>query len=169
MYTTVAELATGYGVDELFQLLVDEQPLLTRQLVQDKLDNALPGDYTAEQLAAVDAAFARCDAVIEQQGYLMDSYFARRYSVPLAGDALTKNPVADCCRALTRAALADDANNRTETMAKTQERWLKWLEQIAKGTAVLVGVAITDDTPGEPTREYKTTALPSGIDWGSYP
>lgn len=168
MYSSLANYAAAFGQLELFQLLADEQPLLSEQLLADFLDGNFPGAYTADEQAAMLACEQRVNTALTQASLLMDSYIATRYQLPLATQVIEQNPLGQCANALARAMLADDANNQTDTMEKAQSRWLKWLEQLAKGQVVLQGGSTTSDNTGEQPQNYLTAKLPSGIDWGRY-
>lgn len=165
-YATAQELVEAYGLGEVADLLADENGHITPALLSDALAELPLDGYTNEEQDAVEAALNRLQRVLERQSQYIDSKLAQRYELPLPAEAQQSTPVAECCLALTRAALADDGDNLSTTMKDERKHWREWLDEIANGKAALPGVdAIA--TGGTPNRRL-TAAAPSAIDWNSY-
>jgi phage gp36-like protein len=168
-YATLQQLASAYGSIELTQKLNDELPLLTEQMLNDYCGDALPGEYTEDELAIIASAAERVDAVLSRQSQFMDSFIAKRYTLPLSDTVIANSPLNECCLVLSRAAMSDDANNLSEVMANERDYWRAWLKQVAKGDVVLVGADSAQTATGEVQRNYKTAAIKSSINWDGYP
>ena len=165
-YATAVDLIEANGLQEFYELLSDEEGLITMQLVSDAVAGSPLDSYTAEQIAAVTAASQRADNVLERQSSIMNGALAARYALPLSAEAETANgALQECCIALTRAALADDGDNLATRMEKERDYWRAWLKALRDGTERLVGV---EPISAGGTSQRLTSPAPSAVDWNTY-
>jgi phage gp36-like protein len=120
-------------------------------------------------LATISNAVSRVEEALTQQSIFMDGFFAKRYSLPLTAPVIAATPVGECCLILTRSAISDDSNNNTEDAKAERDYWRKWLDQVSRGNAVLVGANVATVNTGEIERNYKTAVPSSSVDWSNYP
>lgn len=165
-YAAVVDLIEAYGLQELYELLSDENGLITAQLVSDAVAGSPLDDYTADQIDAVTAALARAANVLERQSSVMNGALASRYALPLDADAEDANgALFECCLALTRAALADDGDNVSTTMKEERSYWRDWLKRIERGETRLVNV---EPISAGGTNQRLTAPAPSDVNWTTY-
>jgi phage gp36-like protein len=122
--------------------------------------------YTADEQGAIAAAVERAEDALERQSAFMDSLIGARYQLPLPLDAVAASPLRECCLALSRAYLADDADNMSQTIENARQRWIKWLNDLARDNAIIpnaprVSVGASEDG-------YHTAAIPARTDLSSY-
>jgi phage gp36-like protein len=97
--------------------------------------------------AATTVNLDRLEGEVQRQSDVMDSYFGRQNTLPLPS---IPRPAVTCCVWLTIHAL--DNKRTREGVRQRYEDWIKWLEQVSKGTATL-GIRQDDPAPvrvGEP-------------------
>jgi phage gp36-like protein len=168
-YATPTAYLQRFGLEEAVQLLQDEEHLLTTVLLQDAMAVADGGVWTgapsAAEQAAGTAALARLLRQLETTASFMDGYLRAQMSLPLAPDDANAGVLAECCLALARCGLADDADNATERMDKTCETWRKWLVDISKGHVQLVNP--DGDTPPR-SSGIRSGQAASGYNWAAH-
>ena len=166
MYATLQQLCNQYGYREIAELLCDEEGLLT----QDMLIEAVAGDdlslYTSAEQAAITAAVERANDAITRQGAYMNSKIGARYQLPLPAGAIADSPLEECCLALTRAYLADDADNSSQMIDGARTRWIKWLTDLAKDQTVIPGA--TRLGTGGTDNTYRTAKPASAVNFENY-
>ena len=165
-YATPQRFIQEYGLDETTQFLADEQQLLTNQLLSDALVGSWTGTPSAAEQAAANAAKDRITRKLLTISNFMDGYLRSAVTLPLSPADANAGTLEDCCVALTRCGLADDADNATERMDKVGDQWRTWLKDVQAGRANLV------NTVGEevPSRgRVRTGQAVSGFNWDGYP
>lgn len=171
-YATPTAYFETFGLTEAVQLLADEENLLTTQLLQDAVAvlSDPPGDWTGspspEEQAAGLAAAQRLLNKLQSTSNYMDGYLRSQVELPLPPASANAGSLQECCLAITRCAIADDADNATERMDKTADMWRKWLADVAAGRVTLVD----PDTGETPQRSggARTGQAVSAYDWGSF-
>lgn len=171
-YATAQRYLQRYGTTEATQLLADEDRLLTEALLKDAL-NVVQGTGTwggnptgPEQTAAMNAV----DRLLRQltvSTNLIDGYISKRVALPLAPATTAATTLEDCCLALARCGLADDADNATERMDACCKQWRAWLVDVANGRVELVAGPAAQE-PSQPTttgRSVRSGQAASGYDW----
>lgn len=164
-YATPAQYTSRFGLDEAAQLLGDEQALLTSTLLQDAINGTWTGTPSVAEQAAATAALARLTRQLLVCSNTMDGYLRAAVALPLAAGDANAGTLEDCCMALTRCALADDADNATERMDKAAETWRTWLTDVARNRVQLVGAtgAAVPSSGG-----VRTGQAGSSYAWDSY-
>lgn len=162
-YATPSDFIARYGVGEATSLLSDEERLLTSTLLTEAIAGAFTGTPSEAEMQAATAAVDRLTRALSVSSNLMDGYMRSAVTLPLAGDDANLGVLNDCCLALTRFDIADDADNMTELMSKTQARWMTWLRDVAAGRVTLVVSATGTQVQG-PSR-VRTGQARSGFDW----
>lgn len=165
-YATPQRFIQEYGLDETTQLLADEQQLLTSQLLSDALAGTWTGSPSADEQAAANAAKDRFTRKLLNVSNYMDGYLRGAATLPLSADDANAGTLEECCIALARCGLADDADNATERMDKIGDQWRAWLKDIQSGRVTLVGAT------GEavPSRgRVRSGQAATGFNWGSFP
>lgn len=168
-YATPAQFHAKFGLDEATQLLADEQNLLTGLLLTDAIGVAAgclwTGEPTeAEQVAAL-ASLARLSEQLETSSNYMDGYLRGAVTLPLALEDASAGVLRDCCLALARCGLADDADNATDRIKEAANGWRTWLKDIQAGRAQLVsgaGAAVAG------RGRIKTGQASSGYNWAGF-
>lgn len=160
-YATASQYLEAFGADEAFQLLQDEERLLTPEKLLEAIDGTLPDTDTSPEAAAARAALTRLDDELVNASRLMDGYFRRVVVLPLTQDQITQSPVRKCCLELTRCALMDDPGNLTDLAEKRCEQWIAWLRDVAAQRTTLVD--------GETGGRVVMGKLPSEYNWKVYP
>lgn len=130
-YATPPQYLSDFGIDEALQLLRDEERLLTKQLLLDAIAGTWTGTPSAEEQAAGTAALARLTAKLEATSSYMDGYLRAAVTLPVDAGASYYSNLRDCCLALTRYALADDAENATDRMDAIAKQWREWLRDVS--------------------------------------
>jgi phage gp36-like protein len=170
-YATPARYISQFGLDETTQLLADEQNLLTSQLLLDALAVANDNGYwtgeptDAEQAAAL-AAKDRFERKLVTISNFMDGYLRAAVTLPLAATDANAGTLEECCMALARCGLADDADNATDRMDKCCDQWRSWLKDVQAGRVTLIGAAGLA-VPG--SGRVKTGQAASSYAWAGFP
>jgi len=138
-YATPERFIESYGLEETVQLLADEEKLLTAQLLKDALAGSWTGSPSQEEKDAATAAVARFTRKAETQSNFMDGYLRPAVVLPLSPEDANAGTLEECCLALVRCALSDDADNSTEQMVGCCKDWRTWLRDIANGKVKLAG------------------------------
>ncbi|MEY2685983.1 MAG: hypothetical protein RL375_181 [Pseudomonadota bacterium] len=141
-YATPAQYLAKFGRAEATQLLADEEALLTETLLVDAIAVAGGGAWTGSpsqaQQDAGTAALARLTRQLLVSSNFMDGYLRAVVTLPMPPDDANATTLEDCCLALTRCGLADDADNATERMDKCCADWRAWLKDVAAGRTQLI-------------------------------
>lgn len=169
-YATSQRFIQSFGLDETVQLLTDEQRLLTAELLTAALAEvpAWPVGATVEQQAAAADAADRLLRKLEIQSNFMDGYLRSAVSLPLSALEANASTLEECCLALARCALADDAGNWTDRMDAAFDRWSAWLKDIATGKVKLV-LPAAEGTSQSTMYRVKSGKGKSGFNWAGYP
>lgn len=170
-YATPARYLQSFGLTEAVQLLADEEQLLTAQLLKDALarvdvpSTPWTGTPSSAEQAAATAAADRLVRQLAISSNLMDGYLRSAVTLPLPPGDASAGSLEECCLALTRCGIADDADNATERMDKCCETWRKWLVDIAAGRVTLV-----TSSGASPARSGGTRVgqAESSYDWGRF-
>jgi phage gp36-like protein len=168
-YATPADFAQRYGADEAVQVLSDSAGVLTAELLLAAIAvDAGTGDWPdGTPDSSKDIAVLALQRVTEQLSVAsnyMDGYLRSACALPLSGTDANLGTLKDCCLALTRSGLANDAAGATERTDQVADRWRSWLRDVANGRVQLVG------TTGEavsPSSKVKTGQAASSYSWGS--
>lgn len=164
-YATPARFIESFGLDETVQYLLDEQHLLTGQLLQDALAGSWTGSPSDEEKAAALAAVARFNRKLVTQSNFMDGYLRPAVVLPLSPEDANAGTLEECCLALTRCALADDTDNATERMDECCKGWRTWLRDISVGKAKLAGA---DGQAVAPSGGARSGQARTGYDWAPF-
>jgi phage gp36-like protein len=168
-YATAQRYLDRYGWVDGAQLLADEERLLTEQLLRDVVAGSWTGSPSALEQAAAAAALARLERQLAVSSNFMDGYLRAAVTLPLAADDVNATTLEDCCLALARCGLADDADNATTRIDKACETWRVWLKDVQAGRVQLV--AATAQAPDLATAvagRVRTGRAVSGFDWGTF-
>lgn len=166
-YATARQFIAKFGLEETVQLLADEQRLLTAQLLLDALAGAWTGSPSADERRAATEALARLVDQLATTSNIMDGYLRSAVRLPLDRKDANAGTLRDCCLALARCGLADDADNATEHMRKTAETWRAWLKDVAAGRTQLAGSSQTGEAPPA-IRRYRGGQAASKVDWSRF-
>jgi phage gp36-like protein len=164
-YCTPAAYIARYGLAEAAQLLADKERTLTPQLLADALAGTWTGSPTQAEKDVATAALARLVRQLQVKSDYIDGYLRTVAKLPLAGDSAALPTLEDCCGALTRGGLADDADQATERMTKTADNWRAWLTDISKRRVQLVGAAGEAPPSSGGARTGQAT---SAYDWSTF-
>lgn len=140
-YATAELFIAKFGLAETTQLLEDEERLLTTQLLQDALAGTWTGSPSTADKAAATRALGRLRRGLATASSFMDGYLRAVVLLPLPPGDANASTLEDCCLALTRCGLAEDADNWTERMQAAFDHWHKWLKDIAARRVQLVNAA----------------------------
>ncbi len=84
-YVSLIQLAEAPGALELAQIASDEhQPIVDAELMELTLRAGNRSAYSAEQIAAADAAKARIEQISSETDQQIDGYLRFRYTLPLS-------------------------------------------------------------------------------------
>jgi phage gp36-like protein len=135
-YATVADLINRYSAEELAQVADRGIPrIVTPELLTAVANQTSLDGFTAEQLAAADAAIDSINVALNDATDTIHSYLAARYGMPLASvPPIITRTVCD----LARYYLFKD--QVTERMTQAHNAATKWLEQARDGK-VTIGIA----------------------------
>lgn len=168
-YATASLCIQKFGLDETTQALADEQNTLTSLLLTDAITVSLGGAWTGLPAQAdkdvATACLARLNRQLVVSSNFMDGYLRSAVTLPLAAGDANAGVLEDCCLALVRYGLADDADNATERMGRAFEQWRAWLKDVQAGRAELVGSA-GEAVPSK--GRVRTGSAASGFDWDSF-
>lgn len=165
-YATPTQFIQRFGLRETAQLLADEQRLLTAALLEVAVGGAgYPAGTSADQADATDDGLRRLETALETSSNLMDGYLRAVVTLPLSADDANAGVLRDCCMALTRCSLADDADNFTDRMQALADQWTKWLEDISKGRIKLV---LADAAQAQGAFRVRHGKANSSFDWGHH-
>ena len=168
-YATPTAYLQRYGLAEAVQMLADEEQLLTAQLLTDAIAVAAGGSWTgsptAAEIAAAQAALARLERQLAMASNFMDGYLRAVVALPLPAGNANAGTLEECCAALTRCGLADDADNATERMDKCCDTWRAWLKDVAASRVQLI--SDTGTTPPS-SGGARTGQAASGYCWDAF-
>lgn len=165
-YATPTQFIERFGLRETAQLLADEQRLLTAALLVVAVGGAAyPEGTSADQATATNSGLQRLQTALETVSNLMDGYMRSVVSLPLSADNANAGVLRDCCMALTRCSLADDADNFTDRMQALADQWTKWLEDVSKGRIKLV---LADASQAQDSYRVRHGKAKSSFDWGHH-
>lgn len=136
-YVTPLQLAEKPGARELAQAASTEhQAIVDAELMDLTLRGLTRTGYTADELAAADAALARIAEIIVETDALIDSYIARRVALPLSPVPLVLTRIA---RAVVRYELQKDRTGdaRTDPIVRDYQDKLQLLAGIRDGDVTL--------------------------------
>lgn len=135
-YATPTDLITWFGAKELAEITgLDDLTPVPPTLLRLTIDAGNRDDFTAEEIAAADAALTRLQSALDDASRLMDAYLARRYTLPLADAVVSASPLPRICGDLARLLLQDDFS---PAEPKTRHlRALDWLQDLALGRTEL--------------------------------
>lgn len=165
MYASSVLFVAKFGLQETTQLLQDEERLLTEQLLKDAMAGTWTGTPSADEQAAAMRALARLERQLSTSSSLMDGYLRAVMALPLAADDANTGTLEDCCLALARCGLADDADNATDRIEAAAQTWRQWLKDIAARRVQLV--MPSGDAPA-PTGSVRSGRARSSIDWSGF-
>jgi phage gp36-like protein len=132
-YVTLLQLAESPGALELAQVASSSHgAVVDAELMELTLRAGDRSSYSADDIAAADAAKARIEELIEEAGGVIDGYLARRYTLPLAA---TPNVLVTWARAIVRYSLNKDrqGDERTDPVVRDYKSAIKFLQQVAAG------------------------------------
>jgi len=174
-YASMQRYLQRYGAQEATQLLADEERLLTVELLRDALlvkagTGTWSGNPTGPQQAAAMAAVERLERQLTVSTNFIDGYIAKRVALPLAPATSAATTLEDCCLALARCGLADDADNATDRMDACCKHWRAWLVDVANGKVELVSgpAAAEPSQPAATGRGVRSGQTTSRFDWDSF-
>jgi len=140
-YATATDLITRFSPDELAQRAAPEGLRVMGDLLQLTVAAGDRTTYSADEIAAADAALVRITGVLTDADSDIDAYLSERYTVPLDPAPRVLTRVA--CD-LARYYLYDDAVDKDGVIAARYDAAIKMLASIAKGTLKL-GDGESDD------------------------
>lgn len=160
-YATPTDLLF-FGAQELSQLAAPESRLVSSELLRATVEAGDRSGYTAEEIAAADAALARLAGVLERASQRIDSYLAPRYRLPLAADLVAGSDLQQACMDVARFLLFEDAP--TDTVKDRYDRTIAWLRDLSTGRASLGAVDTVATPPGRPVLRESV----SRFDWDTF-
>lgn len=164
-YATPEQYIARYGLDEAVQLLADEERLLTKQLLTDRVSGYWTGNPTGPEKEAAAAALTRLKRQITVSANFMDGYLRSAVTLPLSPDDANATTLEDCCLALARCGLADDSDNATERMDECCKTWRAWLRDVAAGKIQLV---TQSGAAPAASAKVRTGRISSAFDWSRF-
>lgn len=162
-YATPADFVQAFGLDETCMLLMDEERLLTTELLVAGLRELAAGGTVMDDVAA--QALERLTRRLHNTSNLMDGYLGSAVSLPISSaKPELMGVLQECCLALARCALSDDPDNATDRMDAACSNWRQWLRDVAAGKIKLV------DADGSVAAGGRTVHgnVPSAYNWGMY-
>lgn len=137
-YTTALDLLTGYGAKELAEIAAPDDLIpVSPELMRRTLSATARDGYSPGEIEAADAAAVRIAAALDEAARLLDSYLARRFSLPLADTVIAAGPLPRVCRDVARRFLYDD--QVPEVVTSRHDQALQWLRELASGLVELPG------------------------------
>ena len=129
---------------------------------EDELVRATTPD--GAEFGAVDAA--RAQARLDEASGIMDSYFRRRYVVPVG---VVGPEIVGCCRDIARKLLHQTGSTQpsNQMVAAAKDRF-DWLAKIADGRVTLDGVEIAGPLSGARTQDRRHPMRLPGHGVGGY-
>ncbi len=145
MYVTPAQLAQRPGAEELAQVATPStSPIVDTALMQAVLLGTSTSAWTADQVAAANAALARITDAITDAGGIIEGFLQRRgYTLPLSP---VPGVVVAWARAITRYLLHKDriTDPKTDPIGRDYQDAFKFLQLTASGQFSLgVGDTVT--------------------------
>lgn len=137
MYAITSDWVTTYGMGELFMLTQDEDCQLTQSLLMQAIAGEFDDAVNELERAVAARALVRINAALDYARRRINSYIGNRVMLPLTAGQIAETSLKECALALSRCHLMDDTDNSTERTDECCDRWIKWLEQINKGTLTL--------------------------------
>ncbi|MBY0237079.1 MAG: DUF1320 family protein [Burkholderiaceae bacterium] len=97
----------------------------------------------------------------------MDGYLRAVVTLPVDLDMAGASTLEDCCLALARGGLADDADNATERIDRACDSWKTWLKDIAARRVQLVVANTAGEEP--PARGgVRSGKARSNFNWSAF-
>lgn len=148
-YITHVELAERPGPHELAQLASTQEQQVHDYLLMDATLRGLDRSaWTADEMAAADAALVRIDDAVAEADALINGFVAKRYTLPLNLPAASagKSVLTSWCRAITRYLLNRSriSDERSDPVVRDYKDALRMLELLAAGK-----VTLGADDPGQ--------------------
>lgn len=162
-YATLEQMIERFGLEEMSQLLVDEQDLLTGELLQAALNDSV-SSYSDQEQSAATYAINRADTIVDQQSDVMNTKLGTRYLLPL--NRPDNGSIIECCLALSRAALSDDSSNISKLIMAERDNARKWLRDISESKAHLPDER--SHKSGGAEKKYHTRQPRSSVNWEFY-
>lgn len=132
-YLTLLQLAEMPGALELAQVATDKHAAIVEaELMELSLREGDRTSYTADEIAAADAAVARIEQAGTESDDLIDGYIGRRYALPLAS---VPGILITWARAITRYKLHGDriSDANTDPIARDYRDAIKFLTLVSEG------------------------------------
>ena len=132
-YVTLLQLLQIPGAKELAEVASDEHGVLVdAQLLQLTLQGADRSEYSADEIAAADAARARIEAAIAECDGIVDGYLGKRYELPLA---TVPTVLAGWARSITRYKLHPHraSTEQGDPVVRDYRDACKFLQLVAEG------------------------------------
>lgn len=172
-YTTASRYCQEVGYDEASVHLVEEDALLTSQLLREVVNvvstgAAWSGTTTAEQRAVALAAHDRLVRKIGTVGAFMDGYLRVATTLPIAADDPNVGTLEECCQALVRDELASSPDVSNDLIVKVAERWRKWLVNVSNKVVSLAPAPGTDGMASSGFGKIVHGQAKSGFDWSKF-
>lgn len=133
-YCTPTDLIARFSADEVAQRAAPEGVRVSGDLLQLTIGAADRTAFSADEIAAADAALVRISGVIEDASSDIDAYLSERYDVPLDPQPRVLTRLASD---LSRYYLYDDAVDPQGVIASRYNAAIKMLARIADGTVKL--------------------------------
>lgn len=138
-YATASDLLLWFGAKELAEVAVpDDRDPITADLLRLTIEGGQRDHFPSDAIETADLTQARMQAVLDEGGRVLDSYLARRYSLPLSELLVAATPLPRACCVLALTLLYDDL--LPEAVEQRQHRILVWLQALASGKVELAGV-----------------------------
>ncbi len=154
-YATAENLLEWYGARELAQVATpDDLTMTPPELMRLTIEGGNRDAFSADEKAAADAALARIDATMDEASLLIDSYLARRYSLPIAIAGVAASPLPRACGAMARRLLYDDG--APQEVVQRYELTLGWLRDLANNQASLGANQETQSNVGAGMADFET-------------
>lgn len=134
-YCTALDMLDDFGDEEMAQLSAPEHPAVTGALLRLTAETGDRSAYSAEDIAAADAALDRINKRIIDAGFMMDSYLSVRQNLPLPQAVIDASNLNQTCRDIARYILND--KGAIEAVKERYLGWISWLKDLARGVATL--------------------------------
>jgi phage gp36-like protein len=154
MYATPSQLIKRFNAQELAQIAVpDEHVSIDAPLLVLTIDEGDRSAYTADEIAAADAALVRINQALTDASGDVDAHLEASYQLPLSSVPLKLEQV--CCD-IARYNLYDD--HATDHISKRYDDAIKYLRDVAKGI-IRLGI---DENNASPTEDDNVVEFDEG-------
>jgi phage gp36-like protein len=174
MYATAQDMLLFYQARELAKTATPRNnpdldpidPVLLETLINQGDSSA----WTEAQIARAEMGIVAINACLGDATREMDSYFIRRYTLPLSVDTIALNPLTRKCADIARFLLAERFFKDLEEVKERYNSVLTWLRDVGAGRAglLIANVGSTGDVTVSNSFGAVITQGANAHDWSTY-